>query len=156
MENFKRSGQEKKEIFDVMKLKLRKSRESTRTHESRLRIRSVGDFTQLPDDLKEEIKLTDAATANYDSFYLNLAVAYGGRQEIVDCARKLAKEIDAGSLSPENITLAATSAPQTFSPGRPAGMNVPSIFPPRIGPSSARSIFSGRSGPTRYGKKIIG
>jgi tritrans,polycis-undecaprenyl-diphosphate synthase [geranylgeranyl-diphosphate specific] len=104
MENFKRSGQEKKEIFDVMKLKLRKSRESTRTHESRLRIRSVGDFTQLPDDLKEEIKLTDAATANYDSFYLNLAVAYGGRQEIVDCARKLAKEIDAGSLSPENIT----------------------------------------------------
>jgi tritrans,polycis-undecaprenyl-diphosphate synthase [geranylgeranyl-diphosphate specific] len=103
-ENFKRSGQEKKEIFDVMKMKLRKSRESRRTHESRLRIRSVGDFTQLPDDLKAEIEMTDAATASYDNFYLNLAVAYGGRQEIVDSARKLAKEVMSGALSPEDIT----------------------------------------------------
>jgi tritrans,polycis-undecaprenyl-diphosphate synthase [geranylgeranyl-diphosphate specific] len=58
----------------------------------------------LPQDVKDEIALTEAATAGYDRFYLNVAVAYGGRQEIVDGARKMAKEVRNGSLAPENIT----------------------------------------------------
>ena len=58
----------------------------------------------LPKDVKDEIALTDAATANYDKFYLNIAVAYGGRQEIIDGARKMAREVQNGSLSPEDIT----------------------------------------------------
>jgi tritrans,polycis-undecaprenyl-diphosphate synthase [geranylgeranyl-diphosphate specific] len=102
-ENFKRSEQEKKTLFDLFKEYLRKSRKSKRTHESKLRIRSVGDISLLPQDVKDEITLTEAATAHYDRFYLNIAVAYGGRQEIIDSARKMAKEVKSGTLSPENI-----------------------------------------------------
>jgi len=103
-ENFKRSEQEKKALFDLFKEYLRKSRESKRTHESKLRIRSVGDISLLPQDVKDEIRLTEAMTAGYDRFYLNIAVAYGGRQEIIDSARKMAKEIKSGELLPENVT----------------------------------------------------
>jgi tritrans,polycis-undecaprenyl-diphosphate synthase [geranylgeranyl-diphosphate specific] len=103
-ENFKRSEQEKKALFDLFKDYLRRSRESAKTHESRLRIRSVGDISLLPQDVRDEIALTDAATASYDRFYLNIAVAYGGRQEIIDGARKMATEVKSGSLPPENIT----------------------------------------------------
>jgi tritrans,polycis-undecaprenyl-diphosphate synthase [geranylgeranyl-diphosphate specific] len=103
-ENFKRSEQEKKTLFDLFKEYLRKSRESKRTHESKLRIRSVGDISLLPQDVKDEITLTEAVTAGYDRFYLNIAVAYGGRQEIIDSARKMAKEVKSGALSPENVT----------------------------------------------------
>lgn len=103
-ENFKRSEQEKKALFDLFKDFCRKSRENKKTHESKLRIRPVGDLSMLPQDVKDEIALTEAATAGYDRFYLNVAVAYGGRQEIVDSARKMAKEVKSGSLPPENIT----------------------------------------------------
>ncbi len=103
-ENFKRPEQEKKALFDLFKQFARKARENKRTHESRLRIRSVGDISMLPQDVKDEIALTEAATAGYDQFYLNVAVAYGGRQEIVDGARKMAKEVMNGTLAPENIS----------------------------------------------------
>jgi tritrans,polycis-undecaprenyl-diphosphate synthase [geranylgeranyl-diphosphate specific] len=102
-ENFKRSEQEKKALFDLFKHFARKTRENKRTHESKLRIRSVGDISMLPQDVKDEIALTEAATVGYDRFYLNVAVAYGGRQEIVDGARKMAKAVKSGSLKPENI-----------------------------------------------------
>jgi tritrans,polycis-undecaprenyl-diphosphate synthase [geranylgeranyl-diphosphate specific] len=103
-ENFKRSDREKKAIFDLMKEKLRESRESKKTHESKLRIRSVGDVSMLPQDLKDEIARTDKATASYDHFYLNIAIAYGGRQEIIDGARKMAKEVKSGTMEPSAIT----------------------------------------------------
>ncbi len=103
-ENFKRPEQEKKALFDLFKDFCRKARESRKTHESKLRIRPVGDISLLPQDVKDEIMLTEAATASYDRFYLNIAVAYGGRQEIIDGARKMAKEVKSGSLAPEDIT----------------------------------------------------
>ncbi len=103
-ENFKRSDEEKKALFDLFKDFCRKARESKRTHASKLRIRPVGDISLLPQDVKDEILLTEAATAGYDRFYLNIAVAYGGRQEIVDGARKMAREVRIGTLSPESIT----------------------------------------------------
>jgi tritrans,polycis-undecaprenyl-diphosphate synthase [geranylgeranyl-diphosphate specific] len=102
-ENFNRPEQEKKAIFDLMKFKYRESRESPRTHKTRLRIRSVGDIEMLPDDLKNELLLTDKATADYDKLYLNIAIAYGGRQELVYGIKKMARDMEKGLVSPENI-----------------------------------------------------
>jgi tritrans,polycis-undecaprenyl-diphosphate synthase [geranylgeranyl-diphosphate specific] len=103
-ENFKRTDREKKAIFEIMKAKLRESRERPRTHTSKLRITCVGDIDMLPDDLRQEIQKTDDATAKYDNYYLNIAVAYGGRKEIVDGAIKIAEKVRSGQLSPEDVT----------------------------------------------------
>lgn len=102
-ENFKRSEKEKKAIFELMKEKFRDSRVSERTHNNKLRIRSVGELDLLPPDMLEEIRLTDEATRGYDRLFLNIAIAYGGRQEIVDCARKLARDVKNGTLDPADI-----------------------------------------------------
>ncbi len=115
-ENFKRSEQEKKALFDLFKDFCRKARENKRTHESKLRIRPVGDISLLPEDVKEEIKLTEAATVGYDRFFLNIAVAYGGRQEIIDGARKMAADVRGGELSPENITESLVNGYLYFGP----------------------------------------
>ncbi|HUL62956.1 MAG TPA: polyprenyl diphosphate synthase, partial [Methanocella sp.] len=80
------------------------SRESPRTHTSRLRITCVGDMDLLPEDFRREIRETDDATSSYDNYYLNIAVAYGGRKEIVDGAIKIAERVRAGELSPEAVT----------------------------------------------------
>ncbi|HEY3422201.1 MAG TPA: polyprenyl diphosphate synthase [Methanocellaceae archaeon] len=103
-ENFKRPEKEKKAIFSIMKEKSKQLRESERTHKLKLRIRTLGDMDMLPKDLKDEIAMTDSATATYDKFYLNLAVAYGGRQEIVDSAKKIARDVQNGTLSPDDVT----------------------------------------------------
>jgi tritrans,polycis-undecaprenyl-diphosphate synthase [geranylgeranyl-diphosphate specific] len=89
-ENFKRTDREKKAIFDLIT--------------SRLRINCVGDITLLPEDVQSEIQQTDVATSNYDNYFLNYAVAYGGRKEIVDGAIKIAEKVKAGELSPGDVT----------------------------------------------------
>ncbi|OPY26622.1 MAG: Tritrans,polycis-undecaprenyl-diphosphate synthase (GGDP specific) [Methanocella sp. PtaU1.Bin125] len=103
-ENFKRPEREKKAIFDLVKAKLRESRERPRTHTSRLRITCVGDIAMLPEDVRNEVRQTDDATSGYDNYYLNIAIAYGGRKEIVDGAIKIAEKVQSGELSPAEIT----------------------------------------------------
>lgn len=103
-ENFSRSDDEKKALFELFKEFCRKARDSKKTHDKKLRIRQVGDISLMPPDVRHELELTEAATAGYDRFFLNIAVAYGGRQEIIDGARKMAREVKGGTLSPESIT----------------------------------------------------
>lgn len=102
-ENFNRTDKEKHTIFELMKESLRKVRDAKETHEYKLRITCVGDIGMLPDDFKSEIKKTEDATAQYSQRFLNVAVAYGGRKEILDSAIKIAEKVKSGELSPDLI-----------------------------------------------------
>ena len=42
-------------------------------------------------------------TKNYDKYYFNIAIGYGGREEIVTAIRKIGEDIKKGKLSPEEI-----------------------------------------------------
>jgi len=57
----------------------------------------------LPKDLQQFIIDAENATQNYDEHFLNIALAYGGRAEIVDAAKEIAEKVDEGELSPEEI-----------------------------------------------------
>ncbi|WP_052309869.1 polyprenyl diphosphate synthase [Methanocella arvoryzae] len=103
-ENFQRNEREKKAIFNLIKDKLRKSRESPETHKYKIRINCIGDMDMLPDDMREEIRETHNATGKYDNFFLNVALAYGGRKEIVDGAARIAEKVKAREMNPEEIT----------------------------------------------------
>nr|MCG2895236.1 polyprenyl diphosphate synthase [Vulcanisaeta sp.] len=50
-----------------------------------------------------EIEITEAATSEYSNHYLNLAVVYGGRQEIVDAVRRLITDVNSGRLGVSDI-----------------------------------------------------
>ena len=58
------------------------------------------------------------ATREYDGGTLCLALSYGGRHEIVDATRKIAAEVAAGRLTPEQIT-AETIAENLYAPDIP-------------------------------------
>jgi tritrans,polycis-undecaprenyl-diphosphate synthase [geranylgeranyl-diphosphate specific] len=49
------------------------------------------------------IRRVEESTKDYDERFLNLALAYGGRAEIVDAAMKIAKKVESGDLAPEDI-----------------------------------------------------
>jgi len=97
-ENLSRSYNEKKNLFNLIGIKLEEIVNDERTHKRRMKVRILGNIDLLPPDLQKIARQTEYITRNYDNFYLNIALAYGGRQEIVDTARIIATRIHSGEL----------------------------------------------------------
>lgn len=102
-ENQNRPDEEKQKIFKLIGLKLEKLMQDERTHERRMRVRILGNIDLLPIWLKETARQAETITRNYNNIYLNIAMAYGGRQEIVDTARVLAQKVESCELEVSDI-----------------------------------------------------
>ncbi len=63
----------------------------------------IGRREGLPRDVLSEFERTAELTASNDGMVLCLAVNYGGRSEIADAARRLAEDVRAGRLDPEQV-----------------------------------------------------
>lgn len=102
-ENFKRAQPEVKEILRIIEEKLKEILTDKRIHELEIRIKIIGRIRLLPKSLQELIRKTEDATRKYDKQFLTVALAYGGRAEIVDAAKKIAEKVKRGELSLEKI-----------------------------------------------------
>ncbi|MDI6847620.1 MAG: polyprenyl diphosphate synthase [Candidatus Bathyarchaeia archaeon] len=102
-ENFRRSKNEVEEIMRIAEEKLQKILTDERMHKNKVRVKVIGRVNLLPESLQDLIIDVEKATQNYDEHFLNIALAYGGRAEIVDAARKIAEKVYEGKLGPENI-----------------------------------------------------
>ena len=67
-----------------------------KTNEKGIRINFLGRIWLFPKELYEKMKKITEMTKSYDDHVVNLAMAYGGREEIVDAAKKIAEEIKSG------------------------------------------------------------
>ncbi len=99
----RRSRIELEILFALLKERLRKVRNDNRIHENEVRVRVVGRKWLLPKDVLEEAEKTEEETSRYNRHCLNLAIAYGGRQEIIDAVRRIAEDVRMGRLSPWEI-----------------------------------------------------
>jgi tritrans,polycis-undecaprenyl-diphosphate synthase [geranylgeranyl-diphosphate specific] len=102
-ENFDRNDVEKNKLFELIGIKFDKICADERTHRRRMRVRVLGNIDLLPPGLKASAKHAEEITRNYDGVYLNVALAYGGRQELVDAAQRMACKIKNGELSLNDI-----------------------------------------------------
>ncbi|MCE8424029.1 MAG: di-trans,poly-cis-decaprenylcistransferase [Candidatus Methanoperedens sp.] len=102
-ENFDRNDVEKNKLFELIGIKFDKICVDERTHRRRMRVRVLGNIDLLPPGLKSSAKHAEEITRNYDGVYLNVALAYGGRQELVDAAQRMACKIKNGELSLNDI-----------------------------------------------------
>lgn len=103
-ENFHRDAAEVQELFALFREKFLSMVKNERVHRRHIRVQMVGDRTLLPADLLAAIEQAEASTAGYHDFFLNIAIAYGGRNEIVQAAKRILAEVNAGTLTPEEIT----------------------------------------------------
>jgi len=121
-ENFDRDDGEKNSIFDLIGIKFDKICSDERTHRRRMRVRVIGNIDILPPALQSSARHAQDITKNYDGVYLNVALAYGGRQELVDATRAMARKIKNGEISIKDIT------EDTFSKNMyPSTGSVPSV-----------------------------
>ena len=70
---------------------------------NRMCVRVIGDKSGLDDDIRERIRELEEATRDNDGLHFQIALNYGGRDEIVRAARGLAEACAAGTLRPVDI-----------------------------------------------------
>lgn len=75
-----------------------------------IRLHVIGRTDSLPSDVQQTLSQAMAATQANTALQLNLALSYGGRDEITRAARALAAEVQAGSIGPEDISEARVAA----------------------------------------------
>jgi undecaprenyl diphosphate synthase len=68
-----------------------------------VRLRIIGDRKLLPDELVGKIEESEKLTRHNSRLNLVIAVAYGGRWDIVHACRELASRVASGELTPEDI-----------------------------------------------------
>ncbi len=102
-ENFRRSKNEVEEIMRIAQEQFRKILTDERIHKNKIHVKVIGRLSLLPKDLQQLIMDVENATQGYDEHFLNLALAYGGRAEIVDAAKKIADKVHDGKLNPDEI-----------------------------------------------------
>ncbi len=102
-ENFQRSEEEVGGLFSLIDEKFKKLYSDTRTHEKEMQVRVIGDRSKLPAFLNESIDRIEKATEHYRKFYLNVAIAYGGRQDIIHAVRDIAGCVSSGKISLEEV-----------------------------------------------------
>jgi short-chain Z-isoprenyl diphosphate synthase len=112
-ENQQRTPGEVEELMEVIENKIEEMAQDPLIRELQMRIRAVGQIGNLPPHVRDTIRKAEESTRKYDRFFLNIAVAYGGRQEIADAFKKLLAEKAGSGLSPAEI--AASISPEEIS-----------------------------------------
>ncbi|MDV7348979.1 polyprenyl diphosphate synthase [Halorubrum distributum] len=102
-ENFERPDEELGPLFDLLEHKLREFADADRVHEQGVRVRAIGDVPRLPPRVRDAVDYAERRTADNDRFTLNVALAYGGRTELLDAARAIARDVDAGEMAPADV-----------------------------------------------------
>jgi tritrans,polycis-undecaprenyl-diphosphate synthase [geranylgeranyl-diphosphate specific] len=109
-ENFERPQEELEPLFDLFESKLYEFADADRVHENEVAIRAIGDVDRLPARVQEAVRYAESHTADYDEFQLNIALAYGGRAELLRAARGVVEAVESGSLSPSDIDVSEIEA----------------------------------------------
>jgi tritrans,polycis-undecaprenyl-diphosphate synthase [geranylgeranyl-diphosphate specific] len=102
-ENFDRPDDQLDPLFDLIESKLYEFADTDRVHENGVRIGAIGDVERLPQRVRDAVDYAESRTAAYDSLRLNIALAYGGRAELLGAAREVAEDVAAGDLAPDDV-----------------------------------------------------
>ncbi len=103
-ENLERPDSELDGLFELILRRLEKLYRDPRIHRNRMRVKGIGRTDLLPASIREMLEKLDSATRSYERRFLNIALAYGGQNELVDAVRKIGARIKDGSLEVESIS----------------------------------------------------
>jgi len=100
-ENWNRPRNEVSELMRLLEEYLETEIEEVMSH--RARVRSIGRLDRLPPSTRRAVERAVERTAGNDGMQLVFALSYGGRTEIVDAARRLARDAEAGKIDAEGL-----------------------------------------------------
>ena len=105
-ENWKRPAEEVSAIMGLFRNYLFEAKEREEENNAKgMRVRYIGDRSVLPEDI--HVMMDELEKRSYDKnvITINLAVNYGGRDEILHAVKAVAKKVEAGEIKADDITL---------------------------------------------------
>ena len=110
-ENWKRPKEEVDNIMNILRDYLK---DAKNFKDENIKVKFIGDLEPLADDIKELINDAENESANATGLNLNIALNYGGRDEIVHAVRKIVSE----GIAPQDIT-EQTITDRLYTAGQP-------------------------------------
>ena len=103
-ENFSRDEEEVDFLLNLIKEMMFSLGDDERIHKNKVRVKMIGDRSIIPDSLREAVEYAEDKTKDYSDYHFNVAVAYGGRQEIINAVKRVAQAVKDGEMEVEDIT----------------------------------------------------
>ncbi len=103
-ENFSRTKEEVETIFKIGENFGKRFLENKQIYENQIKFKFIGDLLLFPENIQNLIKQMEEKTKEHTRFNFNIAAGYGGKQEILDAAKLIAKKIELGELKSDQIT----------------------------------------------------
>jgi len=103
LENFNRPKTEFKYLMGLFRTEFARILKDKRLEEDGIKIRFIGRINLFPQDVQDSMHALMEKTKRNSNYIINFAMAYGGRAEIIDAARKLVQDVQTGKISAADI-----------------------------------------------------
>ena len=101
-ENWKRSREEVEGLMRLFRSYLKKCKKSAA--KNKMRVKVIGDISAFDKDIQESVRDLEEFSKDFDQLFFQIALNYGGRDEIIRGVRRLAQEAVDGKVNPEEIS----------------------------------------------------
>lgn len=99
-ENWKRPADEVENIMNILRDYLK---DAKNFKDENIKVKFIGNIEALPEDIIYLIRDAEENSENATGLHLNIALNYGGRDELVHAFRSLAEKVKAGEIEPKSI-----------------------------------------------------
>jgi undecaprenyl diphosphate synthase len=107
-QNWSRPAEEVAALMDLLREYLLKERSEILNNN--IKLNAIGELDKLPKYVREPLENLRAESASNTGMTLTLALSYGGREELVNMARRIAEKTRDGSLEPAAVSEALVDA----------------------------------------------
>ncbi|MCL5989242.1 MAG: polyprenyl diphosphate synthase [Candidatus Thermoplasmatota archaeon] len=102
-ENFNRNPDEVDFLLKLINGALLDLMKDQRVFKNRIRVKIIGDPNRLPEYLRKTINEVERTTEDFEKFRLNIAVGYGGREEIISAIKSIIKDVEDKKIKVDDI-----------------------------------------------------
>lgn len=102
-ENFKRPKEEVSKLIDILRHELIRAINDEDIIKNGIKVKFIGDLTRFPKDIVELAQELEERTKDNNKIVVNIALGYGGKWDIINATRKIAKDLINGKLSIDDI-----------------------------------------------------
>lgn len=103
IENFNRPKTEFDFLMEIFRKELDRLIKDDRPKKQGIRIKFIGRINMFPDDIKIRMENLMEKTQNNSNYFINFAMAYGGRAEMIDAIKKIAEKVKLGQIEPSSV-----------------------------------------------------
>ncbi len=102
-ENFSRPKKEVDHLMNLAADYFERISTDKHIHQHQVRVKAIGRKEMLPPKVQEAIQKAEENTKNYSKYTLQIAIAYGGRAELVDAIRQIVERVQKGDININTI-----------------------------------------------------